>query len=118
MDEAKAAAALARVIDEVNRYRPGRIIVVDPRLGRRSGAANSIREMAVTRISLHSLVRAVSRLLIAAAVKMAQRQRMVGRKVPGIEWAEPDPAFGPFDCALGLATPTQNSAAAKVSEGG
>ena len=31
---------LARVIDEVNRYRPGRIIVVDPRLGRREVVAD------------------------------------------------------------------------------
>jgi hypothetical protein len=57
----------------------------------------------MARISLDGLVGAVSRLLITAAVKMAQRQRVIGRKAPGIEWAEPDPALGPFDCALSLA---------------
>ena len=72
----------------------------------------------MTRIGLNSLVGAVSGLLIVAAVKMAQRQRVIGRKAPGIEWAEPDPAFGPFNRALRHATPTQNSAAAKVGESG
>ena len=66
----------------------------------------------MARISLNGFVSAISRLLITAAVKMAQRQRVIGRKTPGIEWTEPDPTFGPFDCALGLAAPTQNDAAA------
>src|ERR1051325_99642 len=70
----------------------------------------------VSWIELDRLVGSLGRFLIAAALEVAECERMAGGPRPRIEWTQPQRPLAPFNRALGFSRPSEDNAADDIGQ--